>query len=164
MMSALEALRRRPLGRLATFVVAAAVLLALGFGADRAFAFFTSGGSGTGHASVATAQDVVISAGTATTPLQPGGTGDLAITATNPNSFSVQIVGLSISGSVTATGCTTPSVTLVSPQTSYLPVTIPANALATPIDISAALTMGLGASSDCQNKTLTVPLNATVHR
>jgi hypothetical protein len=158
-MSALEALRRRPLGRVATLVVAAAVLLALGFGADRAFAFFTSsGGSGTGHASVANAQDVVISAGTATMPLQPGGTGDLAITATNPNNFSVQIVGLSIGSPVS--GCSDPELSL----TLSSAVTINANANATPIDLLGVLTMGTTASNDCQNKTLTVPLNATVHR
>ncbi len=54
---------------------------------------------------------------TPATPLQPGGTGDLVITATNPNPYAVQVTALTIG---TVTGCTTPAVSLVTPSGNYL--------------------------------------------
>ncbi len=152
-----QAMRRRAL-----LIVGAVAALTVGLGGGAAFAYFTSHGSGTGSATTGTAQNVTIT--TNATPaglLQPNGTGDLVITATNPNNYSVQITSLTVG---TVTGCTTPAVSLVTPSTSYLPFTIPANANAQRLVISGALTMGAGASSDCQNASLTVPLTATVQR
>jgi hypothetical protein len=155
---AAHAMRRRAL-----LIVGAVAALTVGLGGGAAFAYFTSHGSGTGSATTGTAQNVTIT--TNATPaglLQPNGTGDLVITATNPNNYSVQITALTLGGTVT--GCTTPAVSLVTPSTSYLPFTIPANANSLQLVISGALTMGAGASNDCQNASLTVPLTATVQR
>lgn len=144
--------------------LAAAVIVIFGLGGGAAFAYLTTSGHGTGQATVANSDHNITIATNATAgaTLLPGGSGDLIITATNPNNLPVQITALSI-GSVT--GCGTPAVTLTSPSSGYLPVTIPANANGSRIDIAGALTMGSGASSDCQGKTLTVNLSsATVHQ
>lgn len=144
----------------APLVMMAVPTLIIGLGAGTAYAYFTSNGSGSGSASTGTTQNVTIT--TNVTPaglLQPNGTGDLVITVTNPNNYPVQITALTLG---TVTGCTTPDVSLVTPSTSYLPVTIPKNASSLRLVISGALTMGVGASNDCQNASLTVPLTATV--
>lgn len=159
-MAIFDVSRQRPLGRGLTLIVGVIALVALGFGADRAYAFWTSSGSGTGSATTGTALNVTVAAGTSTTPLQPNGSGDLAFTVLNPNAFSVQITALSIASQPTA--CTDPQLTL----TFTTPLTVPANSSPTPasFDLPAALHMGVGASSDCQGKTFSVPLTATVQR
>lgn len=147
--------------RRVSVVIAAVIAITIGAGAGTAYAYLTSSGSGSGSGSTATALNVTIATnGTSAGLLQPGGTGDLVITATNPNNFAVQITSLTLG---TVTGCTTPDVSLVTPSTSYLPFTIPKNATSERLVITGALTMGVGASNDCQNKSLTVPLqNVTV--
>jgi NAD/NADP transhydrogenase alpha subunit len=144
-------------------LLGATVALVVGLSGGAAFAYFTSSGSGSGTATVAGAPSPVTIATNATpaSPLQPGGTGDLVITATNPNPYAVQITALTI-GAVT--GCTTPAVSLVTPSSSYLPLTIPANASSQRLVIAGSLTMGLGASNDCQVTSLTIPLTATVQK
>ena len=161
-MRAPNVFRHGPRGRLARIVLAAVVLLGLGLGAESAAAFFGgSGGSASGNGAIGTASNVTIATNaTVATKLQPGGAGDLAFTVNNPNEVSVTITALSISGTVT--GCTTPAVTLTSPQTSYLPVTIPANQTSYLVTLTNAVTMGTGATNDCQGQTLSVPLTPTV--
>lgn len=146
-------------GRFALTGVVAILIISLGLGGGAAFAYLTGSGHGSGLATVATGDQAITIATNATAgaSLLPGGTGDLIITATNPNNRPVQITALSI-GSVM--GCTTPAVTLTTPTSGYLPVTIAASASGTRIDISGALTMGTGASNDCQGKTLTVNLSS----
>lgn len=144
-------------------LICAVTALVVGLGGGSAYAYFTSSGSGSGSATVAGAPNAVTIATNATsaTPLQPGGTGDLVITATNPNNYPVQITAFSIG---TVTGCTTPDVSLVSPSSDYLPFTIPKNASSERLVIVGSLTMGAGASNDCQGKSLTIPLTATVQK
>jgi hypothetical protein len=151
-------MRRRTL-----LVLAAAAALVVGLSGTAAFAYFTSSGSGSGAATVAGAPNPVTIATNATpaTPLQPGGTGDLVITATNPNPYAVQITSLTIG---TVTGCTTPAVSLVTPSTSYLPFAIPASASNQRLVIAGSLKMGASASNDCQGASLTVQLTATVQK
>lgn len=146
-------------GRLVLTGLAAILIISAGLGGGTAFAYFTGSGHGAGQATVASGDQAITIATNATAgaSLLPGGTGDLIITATNPNNRPVQITALTI-GSVT--GCTTPAVTLTTPTSGYLPVTIAASASGTRIDISGALTMGAGASNDCQGKTLTVNLSS----
>jgi hypothetical protein len=141
-------------------VLAAAIFLLLALGAGTAYAYVTSSGSGTGSTTAAPELNVTITTNAAPAGLlQPNGVGDLVITA--PNNYSVQITALTLG---TVTGCTTPAVSLVSPSTSYLPLTIPNNVSSDRLVIHGALTMGAGASNDCQNASLTVPLTATVRR
>jgi hypothetical protein len=142
-------------------VIAGVLVLMLGLGSGAAYAFIRGGsGSGGGTAKVSGAPSAVTIATNATAGalLQPGGTGDLVITATNPNSSAVKITALTLG---TVTGCTTPALTF---NSGVLPVTIPANASNLRIDISGALTMGTTASNDCQGATLTIPVTPTVEQ
>ncbi len=149
--------RRRVLGP-----TAAAIVLMLGIGAGSAYAYWKSTGLGTGQATTGTSQAVTIATNaTAGTLLQPGGTGDLVITATNPNAAPVQITAITL-GAIG--GCTTPAISLAAPSTSYLPFTIPANANNQRLVVAGALTMGTGASSGCQGVAFTIPLTVTVHQ
>lgn len=145
-------------------VPVAVVFMALGFGASEAYGYFTGGGSAAGSSAVA-AGDQPITIQTNASPgtlLYPGGTGDLVITATNPNSVPVQITALTLG---TITGCTTPAIILTSPSTGYLPLTIPANASNQRLVLPGALSMGTSASSDCQGVAFTIPLSSvTVHQ
>lgn len=150
--------------RLIVSLLGTVIVLVLGSSVGAAYAYWTSHGLGAGQVSTGTSKTVTIAANaTAGTLLQPGGTGDLVITATNNNSADVYITNITL-GSVSAAGCTTPSITLTSPSTTYLPVTIPVHANALRITIAGALTMGTDATSDCQGKTFAIPLTVVVHQ
>ena len=144
-------------------LLGAAVALLIGLSGGAAFAYFTSSGSGSGTATAAGAANPVTIGTNATAGalLQPGGTGDLVITATNPDNVAVQITSVTLG---TITGCTTPAITLTTPTSNYLPFTIPAHANNQRMVISGALTMGTGASNDCQGVSFTIPLTVSVHQ
>ena len=73
-------------------VFGAVVALVLGISAGSAYGYFTTHGSGTGSVSIGTMQTVTMAtAGTPSTPLLPGGTGDVVFSVTNPNSFPVSL-------------------------------------------------------------------------
>jgi hypothetical protein len=87
--------------KLAAVVVGA---LTLGMGAA-AYAYFTTGGSGTGSANVGTASAIVLSATTDTT-LYPGGpAADLAIEVTNPGPANQHVDTVSLTSIDTPIGC-----------------------------------------------------------
>lgn len=137
----------------AVVALGVACLLLGGLGCGAAFAFFTGHGGGSGTVTVADGLEAVtLAAGTAAgTPLYPGATGDLVVTATNPNGVPVTVTSFAI-GSVS--GCTIPDLTL-----NTTTFTIPAHSDSThPITLTGALSMGMAASDDCQDKTLTVHL------
>jgi hypothetical protein len=129
-------------------VIAASVVV---LGAGVALAVWQLGGSGNARADVATAQNLTASPATPTTPLYPGGEGDLAFTVTNPNDFDVEVTGATF-GTPVAEGCTNPAVTV---SGSVQATVVPAGDTA---DINVGVTMG-DSSSDCQGKSLTIPVN-----
>jgi hypothetical protein len=146
--------------RKATFALAAVIVLVLGLGTGKALAYFTSHGSGSGTASVAGApSDITIAINTTPgTTLYPGGTGSLVITATNPNNVDVHVTALTLG---TIVGCGTPAITF---NSGVLPVTIPAKASSSRIDIVGALTMDTNSTSDCRGVAFSIPLaSVTVH-
>jgi hypothetical protein len=108
-------------------------------------------------------------AGTPSTPLLPGGTGDVVFSVTNPNNFSVSLVAVALETDGTITpdtghsGCTTtdgnPVVTLNVPSDD-LPVAIPANTTQ-PINLASAASMDATATSNCQGATFDIPLAIT---
>ncbi|MGA2529284.1 MAG: hypothetical protein ABSG36_09010 [Acidimicrobiales bacterium] len=151
-------------------VIGAIVALLLGLGAGSAFAYFTTGGSGTGSSSTGNLLSLSLAtAGTPTSPLLPGKSGDVVFTATNPNKFSVSIVtvALQAGGSITPDAshlsCTTtdslPVVTLTVPA-GDLPVSIAPKATVT-IDLANAAAMDLDATSSCQGASFTIPITIT---
>src|SRR5690348_14692300 len=93
------------------------ILAIIGIG-SAAFAYWRTTGTGSGSASVAGAPAAITIAtnGTAGALLQPGGTGDLVVSVTNPNAYAVQITAISGTGTVTAAGgigtCATTGITV----------------------------------------------------
>ena len=153
-------------------VFGALVALVLGLSAGSAYGYLTTQGSGTGLAGVGTMKTVTMAtAGTPSTPLMPGGTGDVVFSVTNPNNFPVSLVaaGLEAGSAITPdanhSGCTTtdslPVVTVNVPS-GDLPVSIPANTTM-PIDLASAATMDVAATSICQGATFNIPLAITAH-
>lgn len=158
-MGTLQCFYMRAWSRITMTAVIGASLVATSL-TGAAYAFLKSTGSGTTSGSVGTSLAVTLATNaTPASALQPGGTGSLVITATNPNAYDVQITDLAITG---VSGCGTPALSLVTPKT-YLPATIPAGGVPTRINLNDALAMG-NSSSDCQNKPLTVTLTPTVRR
>ena len=137
-------------------VIAAAVVAVgvLGTGAGWAYyrAAVLSGGAAT--ATTATALPLTTTATTAGATLYPGATGSLVVRVTNPNAAAVRVRSVAANGTVTA--CTTPAVTVTTPA-GGLPFTLAAGETRT-VTLAGAVAMGAGASSDCQGKTLTVPV------
>ena len=157
--------------RRTSIVFGATIALVLGLGASSAFAYFTSHGSGTGSGSTSTMLTVTVAtAGTPSSPLLPGGSGDVVFKVTNPNSFPVSLVGVAPKNGGTITpdashsGCTTtdslPVVTLNIPP-GDLPVSIAKNATVA-LDLANAAAMDVAATSNCQGATFNVPITITV--
>jgi hypothetical protein len=161
-------MRRRLLILVAGCTLAVGVVI----GAGAAYGYFTSSGSGSGSVTAGTMQTVTVAtAGTPSSPLLPGGSGDVVFSVTNPNNFAVSLVGVGLQsgGSITPdaghSGCATTDsnrvVTLNVPS-GDLPVSIPANSTV-PIDLANAASMDLAATNDCQGATFKVPVTITVH-
>jgi predicted ribosomally synthesized peptide with SipW-like signal peptide len=150
------------------FLIMSVVGLVVGLGAGAAYAYFTSSGHGTGSASAGTMQTVMIAAVTATpgTALLPGGTGDVTLKVTNPNSYATTLVSVSgTGGTITADsghpGCTTTGVTFTN-QTG-LSITIPAGTTTT-VDLPGAAAMSAASSAGCQGATFSIPVTIAVHK
>jgi hypothetical protein len=160
---------RRSRRRLVVLIVSASCLAAgLGVGVGTAYAYYTSSGQSTGSASTGTMQTVTVAAATVTpsTPLLPGGSGDVTLKVTNPNSFAVTLVSVvGTGGTITADsghpGCTATGVTF-SNQTG-LSTTIPANSTAT-IDLPGAASMSTASSAGCQGAAFSIPVTITVQK
>lgn len=146
-------------------VVVGALTVGVGLGGGAAVAYWSTSAAGTGSAATAATAAVTVTPGTVSgTPLYPGLTangtsagGDLVVFVTNPNPFAVSVV-LSSRGAVTATGCTTSDVTF-----SGGTLTVPANTTQ-PVTRKLPFSVGMGtaSTSDCQGKTLTVPVQAAI--
>ncbi len=156
-------MRRRSL----LLIVPAACVLA-GASWGTAYAYFTSSGHGTGSGSVGTMQTVTISSATVnpSTPLLPGGSGDVTLKVTNPNSFAVTLVSVTgTGGTITADsghpGCTTTGVTFTN-QTG-LSTVIPANST-TAVDLPGAAAMSTASSAGCQGATMSIPVTIAVQQ
>ena len=133
-----------------------------------AYAYFTSSGQGTGSGSVGTMQTVTISSATVSpsTPLLPGGSGDVTLKVTNPNGFAVTLVSVvGTGGAITADsghpGCTTTGVTFAN-QTG-LSTNIPADST-TAIDLPGAASISTASSAGCQGATFSIPVTITVQQ
>jgi hypothetical protein len=160
------------LWRRTSIVFGAIMALALGVGAGSAYGFLTTHGSGLGVASTETMRTVTMAtAGTPSTPLLPGRSGDVVFSITNPNDFPVSLVGVvletteAIIPDESHSGCTTtdgnPVVTLDVPA-GDLPVSIAPNSTV-PVDLASAASMDPTATSNCQGASFDIPLTITVH-
>ena len=144
-----------------------ACCLVVGLGSGAAYAYFTASGHGTGSASTGSMQTVTISATTATptSKLQPGGTADVTLEVTNPNNFSVTLVSVVGSGTITVDsghpGCTTTGVTFTDQTGLNTPIS--AGTTAT-IDLPGAATMTTASSAGCQGATFSIPVTISVEK
>jgi hypothetical protein len=143
---------RRSLSRGVVVLTVGASVLGV---AGTAQAYYRTTGTGTHTVSVGS---VLALSGTAstTTALYPGGAADLKLTVTNPYSQNITVTAITLS-SVSATGCTTPDVTLSSAAINLL---LPYTLAPGPHSGTAnnGLLMGSNSSSDCQGKTLNLSL------
>jgi hypothetical protein len=143
-------------------IIAAAFCLSAGV----AHAYFTSSGSASATASAGTLRPVVINAtaGTSSTPLLPGGTGDVTLTVDNPNSFDVTVVSVAGSGAITALGnpaCTAHSGVSFNPPSNPDLLIVPGT---NHLDLAGAAAMSTTSSDSCQGATFSIPVTITVQR
>ncbi len=151
-------MRRRKL------LLLAAVAVVLSLGSGTAYAYFTSSGSGSRSASTATMLTVTVAAtaGTPGTALLPGGSGDVTLQLTNPNSFVVRLISVTGNGAITASdGCSPTGVTFTD-QTG-LSIAIAASGT-TQVDLPAAAAMSVTSANACQGTTFHVPVTITVRK
>ena len=133
-----------------------------------AYAYLTSTGAGTASASVGTAATVSISSATVSpsTPLLPGGTGDVTLQVINSSGFAVTLVSVAgAAGAITADsghpGCTTTGVTFTS-QTGLSTVIAPDSTAS--IDLPGAAAMSTASAGGCQGATFSIPVTITVQQ
>lgn len=137
------------------------------FAMQAASAYFKVTGNGSGQATAGTASAVTIEAasGTVNSLLVPGASADLLVQVTNPNSFPVQITGISQNGSVaasTGTGsCTTTGVSV--PTRIGLSVAVAAGGHVA-VHVPNGVSMSTTSDNGCQGRSFTVPVTITVQK
>jgi hypothetical protein len=149
---------------LALVAVIATLVAAVG-----ALAYFSGSGFGFASAVVGATSPVTISPGTATTGLYPGGSADVAVSISNPNSTAVHLSSLVLDTSQgtggfavdgTDPGCNLGSLSFNGPQTdSGGDFVVPANGTLAR-DLSGAVSMDVTAVNACQGLTFKVFLKA----
>jgi hypothetical protein len=143
------------------------VALVIGLAAGAAYGSFVAAGSGSGAASVGTAQSVTVLAatGTPTSKLIPGGSADLTVTLDNPNSYPVSIVSITQNGSVNPVGgigsCSNTGVTV--PTQTGLNIAV-ASGSSVNVDIPNGASMDATSDSGCQGASFQIPVNITVQK
>jgi hypothetical protein len=146
--------------RTSVATVATGALLAAGI----AFAAWTATGSGNGYAkaqSVSPLTTVDASAST-TAQLYPGGTGDVVITVSNPNSFPVTITAVTGNGTITSdkgAACNA-STGVTFTNTSGLSQVAPGSTT-TSFTLSGKAAMSSASDNSCQGAVFTIPVTLT---
>lgn len=146
-------------------LLAVALLVVAGAGA---YAWFTAKGSGTGSGADGTVQPVTVQAlvgGDApSSKLQPGGTADVILRLSNPNSFALTLTAVTGGSPITAdsghSGCTTTGVSFV--NQSSLSISVPSGSSL--VHLPGAASMGTTSSSGCQGATFSIPVTLSVRR
>ncbi len=124
------------------------------------FAAWLVTGTGNGGAKATTATNLVVTAGSTTGDLFPGGNGDVKVSIQNPNPFAVNVKTIVGSGAITsaAPGCTTTGVSFTD-QNAVTGMTIAAGATqAVTLDDAASMNTS---DNGCQGATFTIPLSVT---
>lgn len=131
--------------------------------AQIAFGFFTTQGQGSGESGSGTMQPVTVSAlvggDVPSTTLRPGGTADVILRVSNPNSYAVTIVSVAGNGPMSASGgqgtCTTSGVTFAG--ASGLAVSVAASATVL-VRLAGAASMDAASPNGCQRATFSIPV------
>jgi hypothetical protein len=136
--------------------------------AASAGAYWTLRGGGAGTVSAETVASVTLTPGTATTDLYPGGSGDVAVSIANANTYRAYIgslvldtrrgtSGFSVSGG--QPGCDPAAASYTTQSNGGNGWFVPAGSTLD-LDLVDAVDLGTGAASECQGATLTVYLLA----
>lgn len=148
-------------------VVAAAAILVVSASAGAALAYFGAHGSGSASAVTGTAASVSIDSVTEgslpNVKLIPGGTADLLVQITNPNSTPVTIVGYGPDGPAVATnapGCTTTGVSVET--VTGATISVPPGSKT--ITLPGAAHMDASSGSACQGATFQIPVSLTLQQ
>lgn len=142
-------------------VAGAAGVLAAGLASGAAFAYFTSTGSGTGHAPTASPVTITVTATTGAADLLPGGTGAAYFTLHNTNPFGVTFNQVAPGTTVTSNNtlaCPTSNVSIAPalPYTFSPAVTVSAGGTSGTESIAGLVALSASAPSSCQGVTFTV--------
>ncbi|UKA63941.1 hypothetical protein [Arthrobacter sp. FW306-04-A] len=157
---------------LAAKTAVTAALLSLVLGVGTAYAYWSTIGIGSGSAATGDMQTVTVDAfvagDTPATTLVPGGTAEVIVRASNPNSFAVQLYSFASNGATTADSshplCTTTGVTFNAPASPLTPtVSIPANSSVL-ITLSGAASMSTASQSSCQGAVFHLPVTMAVRK
>ena len=146
------------------FVVA---IVFVGISVGAAYGYMTT--SGQAAASVSTGSLVavtVVTTGTPSSALVPGGSADVVLGVNNSNAYSVTLISVTGGpGSITADsghpGCTTTGVNFTD-QTGLNVVVAPSGT--TTVHLANAASMGASSSTGCQGATFNIPVTITVHK
>jgi hypothetical protein len=146
------------------------VLACLGVGAfsGAAAAYWNTHGNGSASALTGTMAPVSVIAftggDTPSSSLLPGGSSDVVLRVSNPNSYAVTLTAISVDGSISATGgigtCSTPGISTNFPSSPSIAVPAGSNL----IHLSGAATMSAGASNGCQGATFGLPVSVSFQR
>ena len=148
-------------------VVTAAVIAFTSVGV--AHAFFSGTGSGSGSGSTGSLTPVTVTAlagGDApSSSLLPGGpAADVILRLSNPNSFAVTLVSVTLNGSITPSGgkgtCSPTGVSFTN-QTG-LSISVPSGSSL--VHLPGAATMSTSSSDGCQGATFAIQVAITVHK
>jgi hypothetical protein len=129
-----------------------------------AFAAWTASGSGNGYAKAQTVQALttVDASASTTAQLYPGGSGDVKVTVSNPNSFPVTITGVAGSGTITSdkgAACNA-STGVTFTDTTGLSSSVAASG-STTITLSGKAAMSSASDNSCQGAVFTIPITLT---
>jgi len=138
-----------------------------------AYAYWGSSGNGSGSGTTGTSADVILSPGTPTAQLRPGGRANVVLDISNPNTFSVDIASLVLDTAqgvggygVDAghSGCTPGSLDFTTQTNSGAGWTVPARAGAVngtlAVSLTDAIFMQVNAANACQGAHFTIYLTA----
>ena len=163
-------LKTGPLLAAKAAATSAVFLMVLGVGT--AYAYWSTIGIGNGSAANGTMQtvlvDAFVSGDSTATSLVPGGSADVILRATNPNSFPVRVYSVAANGPASAdashTLCTNTGVTFNPPASPLSPaVVVPANSSVL-ITLPGAASMSAASQSACQGSAFQLPVTMAVRK
>lgn len=143
--------------------VAATSLLGTGI----AYAYWSSEGAAASSAGTATLTITApaLSGETPNSTLYPGGSADVIVKLSNPNSFPVQIVSITATGDAQAhNGCSPTGVHFVPPVDFSAPQFSLAANQSTVLHLAGAMSMTTDSASTCQGQTFSLPVTVTVRK
>jgi hypothetical protein len=159
---------RKLLGTIAMIV---AIVIVMVGGAGVAYAYWSAGGAGTGFGANGTTTPLTLSSGTPTGTLLPGGSTNVILTMTNPNTARVKISSLALDTTQGTSGfsvdsghsaCTLSTLSFVTQTNAGAGWTVPGKVGTVNgtlgVTLTNSLSMSAAAANACQGATFTVYL------